>query len=65
MLFVPLSCFTMANTHPYTHLSHHSHNSPNDNAYAHPLDLLPLVDLNLKKVIRIDQYAVPPKVISI
>jgi hypothetical protein len=36
--------------------------SPNDNAYAHPLDLLPLVDLNLKKVIRIDKHSIPPKV---
>lgn len=36
--------------------------SPNDNAYAHPLDLLPLVDLNLRKVIRIDQHSSPPKV---
>lgn len=36
--------------------------SPDDNAYAHPLDLLPLVDLNLRKVIRIDQHSTPPKV---
>jgi len=36
--------------------------SPNDNQYAHPLDLLPLVDLNLKKVVQVDMQKVPPKV---
>ncbi|KAF8068451.1 maoI [Scenedesmus sp. PABB004] len=36
--------------------------SPNDNAYAHPLDLLPLVDLHLRAVVRIDKHSVPPAV---
>ena len=36
--------------------------SPNDNAYSHPIDLLPLVDLNLGKVVRIDMQKLPPKV---
>jgi hypothetical protein len=36
--------------------------SPEDNQYAHPLDLVPLVDLNLKKVVRIDMQRAPPKV---
>eukprot|EP01023_Acetabularia_acetabulum_P066619 TRINITY_DN9016_c0_g2_i1.p1 TRINITY_DN9016_c0_g2~~TRINITY_DN9016_c0_g2_i1.p1 ORF type:complete len:714 (+),score=119.60 TRINITY_DN9016_c0_g2_i1:60-2201(+) len=28
---------------------------PNDNAYAHPLDIVPVVDLNEQKIIRIDK----------
>ncbi|KAI8475788.1 MAG: copper amine oxidase [Monoraphidium minutum] len=33
--------------------------SPDDNEYAHPLDLLPLVDLNLGQVINIECYDKP------
>ncbi len=29
--------------------------SPDDNAYAHPLDLVPMVDLNTGKIVRIDR----------
>ncbi|GFR44735.1 hypothetical protein Agub_g6063 [Astrephomene gubernaculifera] len=35
---------------------------PHDNEYAHPLDLVPLVDLNERKVIHIDMYSRPPPV---
>lgn len=31
--------------------------SPDDNQYAHPLDLLPMIDLNLKQVVRIDKHS--------
>jgi primary-amine oxidase len=30
-----------------------------DNEYAHPLDLVPLVDLNLGKVVHVDMYDQP------
>ena len=30
-----------------------------DNEYAHPLDLVPLVDLNLGKVVHVDMYDKP------
>jgi primary-amine oxidase len=33
--------------------------SPDDNEYAHPLDLVPLVDLNLGKVVAIECYDKP------
>lgn len=32
-----------------------------DNEYAHPLDMCPLVDLNLGKVIHIDMYDEPAR----
>ena len=37
--------------------------SPDDNAYAHPLDFVPVVDLDLKKVVHVDKpYGdAPPK----
>lgn len=43
-------------------LRRHYARSPDDNQYAHPLDLLPLVDLHTKRVVRIDQHSVPPPV---
>ncbi|CAM9796367.1 unnamed protein product, partial [Ascophyllum nodosum] len=33
-----------------------------DNHYAHPLDMLPVVDLNTKKVVHIDKQSAAPKV---
>lgn len=36
--------------------------SANDNEYAHPLDLVPLVDLNEEAVIHVDMYDVVPRV---
>jgi hypothetical protein len=36
--------------------------SPNDNAYAHPLDLVALVDLHQKCVVGIDRHSKPPQV---
>jgi hypothetical protein len=30
--------------------------SPNDNQYAHPVDMVPIVDLNLRKVVHIDRW---------
>lgn len=30
--------------------------SPNDNQYAHPIDMVPIVDLNLRKVVHIDRW---------
>ncbi|GAX83474.1 hypothetical protein CEUSTIGMA_g10899.t1 [Chlamydomonas eustigma] len=30
--------------------------SLNDNAYSHPLDIVPIVDMDTKKVVRIDKY---------
>jgi len=38
--------------------------SPDDNQYAKPVDILPLVDLNTRKVIRIDKHSVPPAIPS-
>ena len=35
---------------------------PNDNEYAHPLDIIPLVDLCTERVVAIEQYAAPPPV---
>ena len=35
---------------------------PDDNEYAHPLDLCPIVDLYTKEVIHIDAYDAPPAV---
>jgi primary-amine oxidase len=35
--------------------------SPNDNQYAHPLDLVPIVDLNERRVIRVDCFPEAPK----
>eukprot|EP00878_Enallax_costatus_P018606 GHUV01019596.1.p1 GENE.GHUV01019596.1~~GHUV01019596.1.p1 ORF type:complete len:681 (+),score=180.46 GHUV01019596.1:3034-5076(+) len=35
---------------------------PDDNEYAHPMDLCPVVDLNEKKVIHVDAYPTPPKI---
>ncbi|GAQ81207.1 Copper amine oxidase [Klebsormidium nitens] len=36
---------------------------PDDNHYAHPLDFVPVADLNLKKIVRIDkQYEAPPHI---
>lgn len=31
--------------------------SANDNQYAHPIDMVPVVDLNLRKVVHIDRWA--------
>jgi primary-amine oxidase len=36
--------------------------SPDDNEYAHPLDLCPVVDLCQRRVIHIDAYDAPPGV---
>eukprot|EP00877_Chromochloris_zofingiensis_P005949 jgi/Chrzof1/1607/Cz10g14120.t1 len=36
--------------------------SPDDNEYAHPMDLCPVVDLNARKVIAIDAYDAPPSI---
>ena len=36
--------------------------SPNDNHYAHPIDLVPVVDLGTKQVITCDMYEEPAKV---
>jgi hypothetical protein len=30
--------------------------SPNDNQYAHPIDMVPVVDLNLRKVVHVDRW---------
>lgn len=35
---------------------------PNDNEYAHPMDLCPIVDLNEQRVIHIDAYDTPPDI---
>jgi primary-amine oxidase len=35
--------------------------SKEDNEYAHPLDLVPLVDLNAGKVVHVDMYDEPAK----
>lgn len=36
--------------------------SPDDNEYAHPMDLCPVVDLNTQRVIHIDAYDAPPDI---
>lgn len=36
--------------------------SPNDNHYAKPIDLLPIVDLGAGKVVSCDMYEEPTKV---
>lgn len=36
--------------------------SPNDNEYAHPMDLTVIVDLNEEKVVQLDLYPEPPPV---
>ncbi|CAM9586872.1 unnamed protein product, partial [Ectocarpus fasciculatus] len=33
-----------------------------DNHYAHPLDMLPVVDLNAQKVVHVDKQVAAPKV---
>eukprot|EP00884_Botryococcus_braunii_P003392 jgi/Botrbrau1/13053/Bobra.0187s0015.1 len=39
--------------------------SPDDNHYAHPLDFVPVVDLNLRKVVHVDKpYKSPPEIPS-
>lgn len=35
---------------------------PDDNEYAHPMDLCPIVDLNEGRVIHIDAYDNPPDI---
>jgi len=35
---------------------------PDDNEYAHPMDLCPIVDLNEQRVIHIDAYDTPPDI---
>jgi len=35
---------------------------PDDNEYAHPLDIIPWVDLGTERVVRIEQYDKPPPV---
>lgn len=35
---------------------------PDDNEYAHPMDLCPVVDLNEQQVIHIDAYVTPPDI---
>ncbi|KAI8464298.1 MAG: copper amine oxidase [Monoraphidium minutum] len=35
--------------------------SPDDNEYAHPLDVVPIVDLNTGEVVDIEAYPSPPK----
>lgn len=35
---------------------------PDDNEYAHPMDLCPVVDLYAGKVIHIDAYPQPPAI---
>lgn len=35
---------------------------PDDNEYAHPMDLCPVVDLNQRRVIHIDAYDTAPQV---
>eukprot|EP00879_Flechtneria_rotunda_P005364 GHRR01005651.1.p1 GENE.GHRR01005651.1~~GHRR01005651.1.p1 ORF type:complete len:562 (+),score=120.19 GHRR01005651.1:811-2496(+) len=35
---------------------------PDDNEYAHPMDLCPVVDLNVNRVIHIDAYPSPPAI---
>lgn len=35
---------------------------PDDNEYAHPMDLCPVVDLHAGKVIHIDAYPQPPAI---
>jgi hypothetical protein len=35
---------------------------PDDNEYAHPMDLCPVVDLYAGKVIHIDAYSQPPAI---
>lgn len=39
----------------------------NDNAYAHPIDFVPIVDLNMKKVVHVDKPhgSTPPKIPSL
>lgn len=39
--------------------------SPDDNQYAHPLDLVPLVDLNKGEVVRLEHYGPPKEVPSL
>ena len=36
--------------------------SLNDNQYAHPIDLLPIVDLGTKKVVKCEMYDEPAKI---
>jgi hypothetical protein len=52
----------LTHCHPFTHTRNARARSANDNAYAHPIDVVPLVDLGLKKVVRIDTYGAAPQV---